>query len=92
MKLPESIQNKIKERTRLFDDMTSSHGIEAVEVYDVEELIVELYADLMEARDALLQINKEELNSQRPGGDYSRSSKISYNALVKLNEKYGSKG
>lgn len=35
---------------------------------------------------ALEEINKEELNSQRPGGGYSRSAKISYNAFKDIKE------
>ena len=31
--------------------------------------------------EALEKINREELNSQRPGGGYSNSAKISYEAL-----------
>lgn len=33
--------------------------------------------------DALEQINKEEINSMRPGGGYSKSARISYEALEK---------
>jgi len=36
-----------------------------------------------ELEDALKEINREELSSQRPGGGYSRSATISYNALAK---------
>ena len=32
---------------------------------------------------ALEEINREELSSQRPGGGYSKSAKISYEALIK---------
>lgn len=32
-------------------------------------------------RAALEEINREELNAQRPGGGYSRSAKISFEAL-----------
>lgn len=35
---------------------------------------------------ALEEINKEELNSQRPGGGYSKSASISYEALQLLKE------
>lgn len=33
-------------------------------------------------RQALKDINKEELRSQRPGGEYSKSARISYEALL----------
>jgi hypothetical protein len=35
-------------------------------------------------REALKQINDEELNSQRPGGGYSKSAALSYEALEKV--------
>lgn len=45
-----------------------------------------LQADLDLAVKALKQINQSELNSQRPGGGYSTSARISYEILAKLKE------
>jgi hypothetical protein len=39
--------------------------------------------------DALEKINKEELNSMRPGGYYSRSASISFEALVEIRKIMG---
>ncbi len=50
----------------------------AIDKYD------EVASQLEQARVALKAINDEELNSMRPGGGYSRSAKISYDALAKL--------
>ena len=38
-------------------------------------------AENAKLRAALEEINREELNAQRPGGGYSRSAKISFEAL-----------
>lgn len=37
---------------------------------------------IQKLRQALKDINKEELKSQRPGGEYSKSARISYEALL----------
>jgi len=37
---------------------------------------------IQKLRQALKDINKEELRSQRPGGEYSKSARISYEALL----------
>lgn len=41
------------------------------------------------ALEALEKINKEELNSQRPGRSYSKSSTLSFEALAKIHELMG---
>lgn len=38
------------------------------------------------AKKALEEINKEELNTQRPGGYYSKSAQISFKALKQIGE------
>ena len=86
MKLPESILSKIKENTRLFDDMASSSGIEAVETYNVEEIASELYADLMAAREALKEIKLA------GHSDHAKMRIIANQILSKLDEKYGNSG
>ena len=47
--------------------------------------IQKLTAALIEVRHVMKAINDEELNSQRPGGTYSKSARLSYEALTKLN-------
>jgi len=49
----------------------------------------EMIQDMREILNALKEVNKEELNNQRPGGGYSRSATISYNAIQKFNSRYG---
>jgi uncharacterized coiled-coil protein SlyX len=46
--------------------------------------IMKLQEKLTIVVDALKKINKEELNSQRPGGSHSVSARISYDTLKKL--------
>lgn len=43
--------------------------------------LAELRSEIKRLKEALVQINQEELNNQRPGGGYSKSARISYNAL-----------
>lgn len=50
-----------------------------------------LMADAEKLVDALQLINKEELGSQRPGGGYSRSATLSYEAIDMFRKKYGDK-
>ena len=45
------------------------------------ELLEEKQKEIERLKTALKQINQEELNSQRPGGEYSKSAVISYKAL-----------
>jgi hypothetical protein len=60
------------------DDMEFYSGM-CEEEEDIEELL-----DI--AIKALKEINIVELNSQRPGGRYSLSARISYQALLTLGE------
>jgi hypothetical protein len=48
--------------------------------------VADLERKLAVAKEALKNINKEELNSQRPGGGYSKSARISFEALKKIEE------
>lgn len=50
----------------------------------LEKLLDKTEAELALAIEALKQINKAEINSQRPGGGYSESARISYETLKKL--------
>lgn len=43
--------------------------------------LAELRSEIKRLKEALIEINQEELNNQRPGGGYSKSARISYNAL-----------
>lgn len=52
--------------------------------FDLEEELIILEAKLDLAIEALKKINQEELNSQRPGGGYTTSARISYQALQEL--------
>lgn len=52
-----------------------------------EDIIRDLVILCEKYKKALQEINKEELNSQRPGGGYSKSATISYEALLTTNEK-----
>lgn len=46
----------------------------------------DLLREAMKLREALTDINRVELNSQRPGGGHSQSARISYDALANFNE------
>lgn len=43
--------------------------------------LAELRREIQRLKTALQLINQEELNNQRPGGGYSKSARISYDAL-----------
>jgi hypothetical protein len=58
--------------------------IQQLESFESENKHMSIKLELAIA--ALEQINQEELNSQRPGGGYSKSAKISYDALEKLKD------
>lgn len=49
-----------------------------------ETELSDLKTKLAIAIEALEKVNKEELNSQRPGGGHSKSATISYEALNKI--------
>lgn len=60
----------------------SNRSFKVIEIGALEEARTEIAA----YREVLEQINKEELNNQRPGGGYSRSATLSYEILKKYNK------
>lgn len=59
--------------------------------YEIKEDDAAKDALLREALKALEEINREELNSQRPGGEHSKSARISFEALTKIKAELGEK-
>jgi hypothetical protein len=65
-----------------------ARGIKPIKVDHVIEYSAyeQLKVENERLRVALRAINREEINSQRPGGGYSRSATISFEALAKGNK------
>lgn len=61
-------------------------GLECVELVEIGAL-EEAKAEATAYRKVLEQINREELNAQRPGGSYSRAATLSYEILKKYESK-----
>lgn len=72
------------EINKYYDEGNNIHVIDYSALEQAEEKIKSLEANLSVAKDYLEKINNEELNSQRPGGGYSKSATLSYEALEKL--------
>lgn len=67
-----------------YENLKDDYGRLQYKNADLVDLLAEVRADLDVAIEALKKINETELNSQRPGGGYSTSARISYETLARL--------